>query len=128
MSASTLGGVKYTSKREAETKASLEEAKLAKAERKALKRATLPTAPAQQVPVATRIDEVTSRMAASAARNQERLEDMRAGREARKDAQQVKFGEHVQSCLDGTYPKWRLTTSERAMFREALEEQHDGTA
>ena len=34
-SVSTLGGVKYTSKREAQTKAALEEAKLAKAQRKA---------------------------------------------------------------------------------------------
>jgi len=35
-SASTLGGVKYTSRREAQTKAALEEAKLAKAQRRAL--------------------------------------------------------------------------------------------
>ena len=34
-SVSTLGGVKYTSKREAQTKAALEEAKLLKAQRKA---------------------------------------------------------------------------------------------
>ena len=37
-SVSTLGGIKYTSKREAQTKAALEEAKLAKAQRKALKK------------------------------------------------------------------------------------------
>jgi hypothetical protein len=36
-SASTLGGVKYTSRREAQTKAALEQARLAKAERRALK-------------------------------------------------------------------------------------------
>ena len=47
MSASTLGGVKYTSKREAQTKAALAEAKLAKAQAKALKRGTKP-APARQ--------------------------------------------------------------------------------
>jgi hypothetical protein len=38
MSLSTLGGIKYTSKREAQTKAALAQAKLLKAERKALKR------------------------------------------------------------------------------------------
>jgi hypothetical protein len=35
-SLSTLGAVKYTSRREAQTKAALEEAKLAKAQRRAL--------------------------------------------------------------------------------------------
>lgn len=38
VSVSTLGAVKYTSKREAQTKAALEEAKLARAQRKALKK------------------------------------------------------------------------------------------
>lgn len=38
MSASTLGAVKYTSKREAQTKAALEAARLAKAQRKAARR------------------------------------------------------------------------------------------
>ena len=39
VSVSTLGGVKYTSKREAETKRALAEAKLLKAQRKAARRA-----------------------------------------------------------------------------------------
>lgn len=43
MSASTLGAVKYTSKREAQTKAALAEAKLAKAQAKALKAESAPT-------------------------------------------------------------------------------------
>lgn len=38
-SISTLGGVKYTSKREAETKRAIAEAKLLKAQRRATKRA-----------------------------------------------------------------------------------------
>jgi hypothetical protein len=37
-SISTLGAIKYTSKREAETKYQLQQAKLAKAQRKAVKR------------------------------------------------------------------------------------------
>lgn len=50
MSVSTLGGVKYTSRREAETKVALEQAKLLRAERKAAEQAGQADLPAWRQP------------------------------------------------------------------------------
>jgi hypothetical protein len=49
-SLSTLGGVKYTSRREAQTKAALAQAKLAKAERKAVEHEDAQDRPAMAQP------------------------------------------------------------------------------
>lgn len=73
MSASTLGGVKYTSRREAQTKAAIATARLANAQTEAI----------------------------------------------RADAAEARAVEHVDAYLRGEYPKWKLTTRERALLRKA---------
>lgn len=89
-SVSTLGGVKYTSRREAETKERIANARLANAQAGAVR----------GVPATAGVP------------FEQRVAD-------RRDASEVLAVEHVDAHLRGEYPKWKLTTRERLMLRKA---------
>jgi hypothetical protein len=149
-SLSTLGGVKYTSRREAETKERLAQARLAKAQAKAAARSPIapraplasvaappardaPSAPpAPAAPVAPPAPAGPSREAireAKLAATRERTEQRKAATAAMRDHQREKHEarisaaqERVEAAMRGEIPELKLSMRERTMLRRAREE------
>jgi len=111
-SVSTLGAVKYTSRREAQTKAAAAQARLARAETRAA-RVDRRTAAADAVP-ATGGEALAEIRAAGKAQR----EEIRATAAAKRGVRQDAAAAHIDAYFDGTLPKWRLTTGERLTVRK----------
>jgi len=133
-SVSTLGGVKYTSKREAQTKAAAaegraarEEAKLLKAQRRALKTTAPPVVMETPVSETPEPEPVMAPEPAAVRAGRpspkETWAEGKAKREDMRDVREDRYAQHVQAYLDGQYPKWKLNTRELRLLREARKEQ-----